>query len=99
MFLVLGWWLRMLGRVKALRWVVAAGALGLLALNLLLGRTVNGAANWISIGGVTMQPSELVKVAYVYVGASTLDRLYRKRKAYEKCRRGYAVKHFYKRRF
>lgn len=79
MFLVLGWWLRMLGRVKALRWVVAAGALGLLALNLLLGHTVNGAANWISIGGVTMQPSELVKVAYVYVGASTLDRLYRKR--------------------
>ena len=79
MFLLLGLWLRVLGRVKVLRWPVAAAALALLALNLALGRTVNGAANWVSIGGFTLQPSELVKVAYVYVGASALDRLYRKR--------------------
>ena len=79
MFLLLGWWLRSLGRTKALRWFVAAAALGLLALNLVAGSTVNGASNWIRIGGFALQPSEFVKVAYLYVGASTLDRLYRKR--------------------
>ena len=79
MFLLLGWWLRSLGRTKALRWAVAVAALGLLALNLVAGRTVNGASNWIRIGAFTLQPSEFVKVAYLYVGASTLDRLYRKR--------------------
>ena len=82
MFLLLGWWLRSLGRTRALRWCVAAAALGLLALNLALGRTVNGAANWIRFGAVALQPSEFVKVAYVYVGASTLDRLYRKRNVF-----------------
>ena len=79
MFLLLGWWLRSLGRTKALRWFVAVAALALLALNLVAGHTVNGASNWIHIGGFALQPSEFVKVAYLYVGASTLDRLYRKR--------------------
>ena len=79
MFLLLGWWLRNLGRTKSLRWFVAAAALGLLALNLAAGTSVNGASNWIRIGGVMLQPSEFVKVAYIYAGASTLDRLYRKR--------------------
>ncbi len=79
MFLLLGWWLRNLNRTKALRWFAAAGALGLLAVNLLFGASVNGASNWIRFAGILVQPSELVKVAYIYAGASTLDRLYRKR--------------------
>ena len=79
MFLLLGWWLRSLGRTKALRWFAAAAALGLLALNVLFGTSINGASNWIRIGGFSLQPSELVKVAYIYAGASTLDRLYRRR--------------------
>ena len=79
MFLLLGWWLRDLRRTKALRWPVAAAALGLLALNLAVGTTANGATNWLSIGGFSLQPSEFVKVSYVYVGAASLDRLYRGR--------------------
>lgn len=79
MFLLLGWWLRSLGRTKSLRWFAAAAALGLLALCVVAGTSVNGASNWIRVGGVMFQPSELVKVAYIYAGASTLDRLYRKR--------------------
>ena len=75
-FLVLGWWLRDLGRTKAMRWPVAAAALAFLALNLLAGDTQNGATNWLSFGGFSLQPSEFVKVAYVYVGAATLDRLF-----------------------
>lgn len=79
LFLFLGWWLRDLRRTKALRWPVAVGALGLLALNLLAGTAANGAMNWLSVGGFSLQPSEFVKVAYVYVGAASLDRLYRGR--------------------
>ena len=79
MFLLLGWWLRNLRRTKALRWVAAAGALGLLGLCVVAGTSINGASNWVRFGGVLLQPSELVKVAYIYAGASTLDRLYRKR--------------------
>ncbi len=79
MFLLLGWWLRSLRRTKALRWCAAAAALGMLGLCVVFGSTINGATNWIRVGGVMLQPSELVKVAYIYAGASTLDRLYRKR--------------------
>lgn len=78
-FLILGWWLRDLGRTKLLRWPVAAAALVFLALNLLVGDTQNGATNWLSFGGFSLQPSEFVKVAYVYVGAATLDRLFLKK--------------------
>lgn len=78
-FLTLGWWLRDLRRTKALRWPVAALALAFLALNLVAGETSYGASNWLSIGGFTLQPSEFVKMAYVYVGAASLDRLFRLR--------------------
>ena len=78
-FLALGWWLRDLKRTKAMRWPVAAAALAFLALNLVAGKTSYGASNWLSIGGVTLQPSEFVKMAYVYVGAASLDRLFRLR--------------------
>lgn len=78
-FLVLGWWLRDLKRTKAARWPIAAAALAFLALNLAAGETSYGASNWLSIGGFTLQPSEFVKMAYVYVGAASLDRLFRLR--------------------
>lgn len=78
-FLALGWWLRDLKRTKAMRWPVAAAALALLAVNLAAGQTSYGASNWLSVGGITLQPSEFVKMAYVYVGAASLDRLFRLR--------------------
>ena len=51
----------------------------LLGLNLATSDTLNGAKSWLSVAGISFQPSELVKVAYIYVGAATLDRLYRRR--------------------
>ena len=78
-FAALGWWLRDLNRVKALRWPMAFLALVFLALNLALSQEIFGARNWLTVAGVTLQPTELVKVAYVYAGAATLDRLQRKR--------------------
>lgn len=79
MFLFLGWWLRDLRRTKVMRWPVAIAALGFLALNLLAGTASNGATNWLSLGGFSLQPSEFVKVGYIYVGAASLDQLYRSR--------------------
>ncbi len=37
----------------------------LFLLTLVFGDTVNGARNWISIGGKSFQPSEIVKIAYI----------------------------------
>ena len=79
LYLFLGFWFRDLRRTKALRWPVAAAALGFLALNVALGVRANGASNWLDVGMFRLQPSEFVKLAYIYVGATSLDRLYRKR--------------------
>ncbi|MCI8537070.1 MAG: FtsW/RodA/SpoVE family cell cycle protein [Oscillospiraceae bacterium] len=84
LFLVLGIFLRDLKRVQAIRWLMAAGAVGLLGLTLVLSavgltEAKYGAANWISIGGMSFQPSELAKICYIFAGSATLDRLFRKR--------------------
>ena len=79
MFLLLGLWLRDLRRTERTRLLVAALAVALLGLNLATSDTLNGAKSWLSVAGISFQPSELVKVAYIYVGAATLDRLYRRR--------------------
>ena len=48
--------------VNALHIPIAAGCVGLLALNLLLAKVHNGALNWINVGGISIQPSEIVKI-------------------------------------
>ena len=78
-YYIMGWWLRDLRRVKVMRWPATLAALGLLAINLVLAETIYGARNWIEIGGITVQPSEFVKVLYIYAGAASLDRLFTKR--------------------
>lgn len=58
-----------------LRLPVAIGAILLLIVNLAIAKSTNGAYNWIEIGGVTFQPSEFVKIAFVFVGAATLEKI------------------------
>lgn len=60
--------------MKLRRWVAVAAIL-LLILNLILGKSKNGANNWVEIAGVTFQPSEFVKVAFIFVGAATLEKI------------------------
>lgn len=71
--------LRDLTLAKKLRWPVAVLAVGLLAFNLLFGTKLFGAKNWVSIGPISFQPSELVKLAFILVGATTLDRMFSRR--------------------
>ena len=74
-FTVLSWIIRSTDRAMLLRMPLAVAALGLLAANLALAKVTNGALNWITIGGISFQPSELVKVAFIFVGAATLEKL------------------------
>ena len=45
----------------------------LLAAPAVIGRTIGGAKNWISIGGFSFQPSEFAKVLYIMVSAYYLN--------------------------
>lgn len=74
-FVFLQWLLRDLKRVSILRVPAAIGAVGLLAFTLVFASFTNGAKNWLYIGGVSIQPSELVKVVFIFVGAATLEKL------------------------
>ena len=82
LFLLLGWWLRKLGRTVKLRIPMAIFAGLFMLISFIVSDTVLGAKNWLEIGGFSFQPSELVKVCYIYAGASTLDRLFHRRNLY-----------------
>ena len=71
--------LRKLERAKSMRIVLMVVAALLLIANLTIGTFSYGARNWIQIGGFSFQPSELVKVAFIWLGAATLDELYEKK--------------------
>lgn len=70
-------------RVTKWRMVIMIAAVGLLGINIVFGSIRGGAANWIVIGGVSVQPSEFVKIAFIFVGASALDQLQRKKNLIE----------------
>ena len=75
LFCVMIWFMNDLERVMRWRLAIAIGAIVLFAINLVFASENNGARNWISLGPVSVQPSEFIKIAFVFVGASTLDRL------------------------
>lgn len=64
-----------LDRITKWRAAIMIAAVALFAVNVVFGVASHGAKNWISIGPVTIQPSEFIKIAFVFAGASTLDRL------------------------
>ena len=81
-FFFLCWYLRDLTRTKKVTYLLLGISGFLLLVNLLFGEVTNGAQNWIHIGGMSLQPSELVKIVFIYVGAATLDELQEKRSLY-----------------
>lgn len=73
------WFIEIPDRVAKWRLIISIAAIGLLGMTVVLGKVQNGAQNWIIIGPVSIQPSEFVKIAYIFVGASTLDQLQTKK--------------------
>ncbi len=78
-FLIIGWSLRDLNRAKVFRYLATIAGVGFLAATLAFGTEYYGAKNWIIVGGMSLQPSELSKVCFVFAGASTMDRIMHKR--------------------
>ena len=79
MFLLIRWSLRDLERAKRFRYLAVLAGVGFLVVTLLFGKEYYGAKNWLVIGNLSLQPSELSKVCFVYAGASTMDRIMNKR--------------------
>lgn len=79
LFLVLGLFLRDLSRVQKNRWLMAAMAIGLLGITLVIGQSKYGAVNWIAVGPLSFQPSEIAKICYIFAGSATLERLFHRR--------------------
>ena len=79
LFLMLGWCLRDLERAKKVRYLAGVAGIGFLVITFLFGQEIYGAKNWLQIGPMSLQPSELSKVCFVFIGASAMDRLLQKR--------------------
>jgi len=45
--------------------IYAIGGVCLFILTLVIGKTVNGSRNWISVGPLSFQPSEIIKILYI----------------------------------
>lgn len=74
-FVLLQVFMRDLKLCIAVRVPIAVIAVGLLAFTLVFASVTNGAKNWVYLGGISIQPSELVKVAFIFVGSATLEKL------------------------
>ena len=71
--------LRDLDRTRRVRPILIGLSVLALLINLVFGTAQFGATNWIRIGGISIQPSEIVKLAFICIGAGTLEELYDKR--------------------
>lgn len=79
LFFVMCIYLRDLSRVRKLKPYLIILSAVLLLINLVFAKLTYGARNWISIGGFSVQPSELVKLAYIWIGAGGLNYLVNKK--------------------
>lgn len=50
-------------------------AIALLIFGLAFASFKNGAYNWVKIGSISFQPSEIVKIPFIFVGAASLEKL------------------------
>ncbi len=79
LFLLLGWFLRDQDRAVRVRPLAVVIAVILFGVTLVFADSVYGARNWIRVGGFSFQPSELIKIAFVWAGAATMERLFARR--------------------
>ncbi|NLL62963.1 MAG: FtsW/RodA/SpoVE family cell cycle protein [Ruminococcaceae bacterium] len=62
-------------RAERFRKPMGVAAIVLLIITLIFAKNTHGAYNWLIIGGISIQASELVKVAFIFVGAATLEKI------------------------
>lgn len=72
-------YLRDLRRTLLIRRILVFGSIALLLINLVFGTLSYGSTNWVNLGGFSFQPSEFVKIAFIFVGSATLEELYQKK--------------------
>lgn len=75
LFFAMCWFLRDLSKAKRFTYILLGISVVLLIINITMGTVVNGSQNWIHIGGFSIQPSEMVKIVFIFVGAASLDEL------------------------
>ena len=66
------WVISKLRFLRDLKWLYALLGIGMLSVVLVLGAVTNGSKLSYSIGGITFQPSEFVKIIFVFYLAATL---------------------------
>ncbi len=73
-------YMRDISRLRKVKPVLIGLSVIALIINLVFGTAKYGATNWIKIGeSGSIQPSELVKLAFILIGAGTLEELYEKK--------------------
>ena len=73
-------YMRDINRLHKIKPVLIGLSVVALIINLIFGTAKYGATNWIKIGeSGSIQPSEIVKLAFILIGAGTLEELYEKR--------------------
>ena len=82
LYVFLGWYLRDLNRVVNSRLLMGGICVLLFIITIVFGGVHFGAKNWIDLFGISLQPSELAKICFIFSGAATLDRLFVKQNVF-----------------
>ncbi len=72
--LIVPWILEKATWLKNLQWFYGVVGLLFLLTVFVIGATINGSTNWISLGPIKIQPSEFVKITYVFFIAAMLEK-------------------------
>lgn len=68
--LIIPFLMKSISGLRKFGWLYGAAGIILLLIVLLVGQTYYGATNWLSIAGISFQPSEFVKLLYIFsIGA------------------------------
>lgn len=75
LFCLIIWFIKNPDLASKMRFLIAILAIALFVFNLVFAKEINGARNWVRIASFSFQPSEFVKIAFIFVGSSILDEL------------------------
>ncbi len=73
-YTVLVWFMADVERLWLTRYVIGGLVVLLFVINLIFGGGPGGVRHWISVGGMSIQPSELIKIGFLLASVSTLER-------------------------